>query len=113
MNEQKENLRYIVRIAGKDLNGSLPIMRGLAGIKGIGLRMAQNIQAYILRIFMNREIVSLKNLHKKYAKEQLTLACMCNHIAQTRKELERRGYSIVKVGGGKYQLSDQRAFLVT
>lgn len=43
MNEQKESIRYIVRIAGKDLNGSLPIGRALTGIKGIGQRMAQNI----------------------------------------------------------------------
>ncbi len=39
----KENLKYIVRIAGKDLNGSLPISRALMGIKGIDHRMARNI----------------------------------------------------------------------
>ena len=35
--------RYIVRIAGKDLNGSLPICIALLGIKGISHRMAKNI----------------------------------------------------------------------
>lgn len=36
-------VRYIVRIANKDLNGSVPIYRALAGIKGIGIRMARMI----------------------------------------------------------------------
>ncbi len=38
-------LRYIVRIASKDLNGNLPIYRALTGIKGIGIRMGR-IMAY-------------------------------------------------------------------
>ncbi|HLC36015.1 MAG TPA: 30S ribosomal protein S13 [archaeon] len=33
-------MRYIVRIASQDLNGSLSIERALRGIKGIGQRMA-------------------------------------------------------------------------
>ncbi|MBM3281812.1 MAG: 30S ribosomal protein S13 [Candidatus Diapherotrites archaeon] len=36
-------IRYIVRIANKDLNGSIPIYRALTGIKGIGIRMARMI----------------------------------------------------------------------
>jgi len=40
---EKENFRHIVRIAGKDLNGNLPINRALTKIKGIGIRMAKNI----------------------------------------------------------------------
>lgn len=36
-------VRYIVRIANKDLNGGMPIYRALAGIKGIGTRMARMI----------------------------------------------------------------------
>ena len=43
MAEQEEPFRYIVRIAGKDLNGSLPISMALTGIKGVGHRMAKNI----------------------------------------------------------------------
>lgn len=41
--EKKEDIRYIVRIAGKDLNGNLPIYRALTGIKGISHRTAMNI----------------------------------------------------------------------
>jgi len=36
-------IRYIVRIANKDLNGSIPIYRALTGIKGVGIRMARMI----------------------------------------------------------------------
>jgi ribosomal protein S13 len=34
-------LRYIVRIAGKDVDGELPIYRALTRIKGIGIRMGR------------------------------------------------------------------------
>ncbi len=40
--EPKADLRYIVRISGKDLNGELPIHRALQGIKGISHRAARN-----------------------------------------------------------------------
>lgn len=43
MSEQKDAIRYIVRIAGKDLNGALPVSSALRGIKGVGHRMAKNI----------------------------------------------------------------------
>lgn len=39
----EKEIRYIVRIAGKDLNGNLPIYMALSGIKGISHRMARNI----------------------------------------------------------------------
>ena len=39
---EDKGIRYIVRIAGKDLNGRLPIYRALTGIKGIGQRLAWN-----------------------------------------------------------------------
>ncbi|MDD5163544.1 MAG: 30S ribosomal protein S13 [Candidatus ainarchaeum sp.] len=39
----EKEARYIVRIAGKDLNGSLPICMALTGIKGISHRMGKNI----------------------------------------------------------------------
>jgi len=43
MEEKKDNIRYIVRIAGKDLDGSLPIERSLTAIKGVSQRMAKNV----------------------------------------------------------------------
>ncbi len=41
--EPKEDIRYIVRIAGKDLDGKLPIERALQSIKGLGIRAAKNV----------------------------------------------------------------------
>jgi len=41
-----EEIRYIVRIAGKDLDGNLPIFMALTGIKGVGMRMGR-IASYI------------------------------------------------------------------
>jgi len=38
-----EEIRYIVRIAGKDVNGNLPIFMALTGVKGIGMRLARAI----------------------------------------------------------------------
>jgi small subunit ribosomal protein S13 len=43
--ETDPNMRYIVRIVGRDLDGSLPIKRAISGIKGISHRMAGNIAA--------------------------------------------------------------------
>src|SRR3989344_4267872 len=38
--ENPDEIRYIVRIVGKDLNGLSPVWHALLGIKGIGQRMA-------------------------------------------------------------------------
>ncbi len=41
--ENKGEIRYIVRIAGKDLDGNLPIYRAITKIKGISHRVAKMI----------------------------------------------------------------------
>ena len=38
-----EEIRYIVRVAGKDLNGIYPIERAIRGIKGISFSLARAI----------------------------------------------------------------------
>ena len=70
------------------------------------LKMAQAIQTHILKAFLKNEVVSLKKLSKKFADERLTLACLCNHVAIAKKELEKQGYRIIKTGGGQYQLAN-------
>ena len=40
---EDEEIRHIVRIAGKDVKGALPIARALSGIKGISISMAAAI----------------------------------------------------------------------
>jgi len=41
--EGEEGVRYIVRIAGKDLSGSKPIYFALTDIKGVGFRLASMV----------------------------------------------------------------------
>lgn len=43
MSDEKQSTRYIVRIAGKDLDGSQPIYKSLMAIKGIDHRMGKNV----------------------------------------------------------------------
>lgn len=70
------------------------------------LKMAQVIQGHISKAFLKGEVVSLKKLNKRFADEKLTLACLCNHVAVAKKALEERGYRIVKVAGGQYQVTN-------
>lgn len=70
------------------------------------LKMAQAIQGHISKSFLEGEIVSLKNLNNKFAEENLTLACLCNHMAVAKKTLEKMGHRIIKIGGGQYVLKD-------
>lgn len=68
------------------------------------LKNAQKITNFIKKKFLAGEIVSLRNLIKKYSKLNITSACLCNHIAIVRKKLEENGGKFVKIGGGKYQM---------
>lgn len=68
------------------------------------LKNAQKITNFIKKKFLAGEIVSLRNLIKKYNKLNITSACLCNHIAVVRKKLEENGGKFIKVGGGKYQM---------
>jgi len=46
MTTDLKNIRYIVRIANKDIDGTLPIERALIDIKGVGHRFAKAV-AYV------------------------------------------------------------------
>ncbi|MFQ5837789.1 MAG: 30S ribosomal protein S13 [Thermoplasmata archaeon] len=41
--EESSEFKYIVRLANTDLDGNRPMVYALAGIKGVGLRLAQMI----------------------------------------------------------------------
>ncbi len=41
--KKREDIRYIVRLAGRDVNGEKPIYRALTGIKGISHRYAKTV----------------------------------------------------------------------
>lgn len=49
-----ENMRHIVRIAGKDLDGTMPICMAIAEVKGVG----SNLASSIARIFVGKEGIS-------------------------------------------------------
>jgi len=68
------------------------------------LRNASRIRRYITSEFLKGNTVSLKQVRRKFDKENLTLACFCNHLSESRRELETSGHIIHKIGGGKYQL---------
>jgi hypothetical protein len=70
------------------------------------LKRAKDIKDDIKKSLIKGQIVSLKDLSKKYSKYKITTACLCNHFKQTRQELESQGYKCVKVGGGKYKISN-------
>lgn len=69
------------------------------------LSKAKKIQQHIQGNLLSGKTVSLKELNKKYEKYQLTNACLCNHFRLIRKEMESKGRTFVKVGGGKYKLA--------
>lgn len=66
------------------------------------IKTAKKIKKHINKKFLNHEIVSLKDLKKSF--KNITAACLCNHIALIRRHLEKTGYTVSKVGGGKYKL---------
>jgi hypothetical protein len=66
------------------------------------LRTAKKIKEYIRKKFQAGELVTLRDLAKTFRKAKVTLACLCNHLTQVRKELEACSCQITKMGGGKY-----------
>ncbi len=68
------------------------------------LKHADRIKKYIRIKFMSGVVVSLKELTAKFNKYNVTVACLCNHLTQVRKQLESCNVKIVKVGGGKYKM---------
>lgn len=60
------------------------------------------INNYIEKAFKEKKVVSLKELRKTF--NEVTLACLCNHLKKVRKSLENQGNVIIKVGGGKYKM---------
>ena len=68
------------------------------------LKTSQKIRDFIKNEFLKGKVVSLQTLKKRFNRHQLTSACLCNHMKVVREELEDEGYSVKKVGGGKYQI---------
>lgn len=43
MTEENDDFSHIIRIAGKDLKGNLPVSRALTGIKGVSFNLASSV----------------------------------------------------------------------
>jgi hypothetical protein len=63
------------------------------------------LQKEIKNKFLKHEIVSLKEIKKIFKKLNLTDATLCNHMKKVREDLCKEGYSLVKLGAGKYRIS--------
>jgi len=70
------------------------------------LRNAIKIRKFIRRRLLAGKPVSLKELKTKYKHYEMTDACLCNHLSTIRKLLIREGYTIKKLGAGKYCVLD-------
>lgn len=68
------------------------------------LRSAKRIKRYIFETFSHGRVVSLRELKKKFKKYSLSDAALCNHVRRVKKELEKEGIKIAKVGAGKYKV---------
>lgn len=70
---------------------------------------AKSIQEYIENQFIRGELVSLRELKRIFGETGITNACLCNHLSQVRRNLEKKGYVVLKQGGGKYRITPKLA----
>ena len=68
------------------------------------LRVASQIKSYITNKFLKGDVVTLKDLRRKYKRYNLSVPCLSNHVARVKKELTERGKHIKRTGMGKYQI---------
>jgi hypothetical protein len=64
------------------------------------------IQKFIINRLKKGHTVSLEQLRKKFKNQRIANTTLCNHFSTSRKNLEKEGYSIVKLKAGEYCLED-------
>lgn len=69
------------------------------------LQKAKEIQSYIIATMLEGKPVSLKDLKERYDGQNLTDACLCNHLTAARRKLAKDGHKVQKLGAGKYAIS--------
>ena len=69
------------------------------------LTIASKVKKYISEQFKSRNTVSLKELKKKFQKENLTNAALCNHIRRVKQDFEKEGIKFIKIGAGEYRIA--------
>jgi hypothetical protein len=65
------------------------------------LTTANTIQNYILAKFKQNEVVSLRELKLLFPSQ--SCAALCNHTKRAGKILQNQGFSINKIGAGRYK----------
>jgi len=66
------------------------------------MRRAAIIMNHIKKEFEKGKTVDLSKVKKRYERYELSSACFSSHISHVKKEMEKQGCKIKKVGGGKY-----------
>jgi Asp-tRNA(Asn)/Glu-tRNA(Gln) amidotransferase A subunit family amidase len=69
------------------------------------LAEAKKIRKYVKKKLLDGKPISLKDLKKRYKEQELTDACLCNHLSAARRELVKVGHKFRKLGAGRYCLS--------
>jgi hypothetical protein len=68
------------------------------------LIIANKVKKHISEQFKKKNVVSLKEVKKKFKQYKLTDATLCNHIRKTKLELEKEGFEVSKLNAGQYRL---------
>ena len=91
--EQEENYRIIkVKMTGKkESRQSI-------------LQKASKINTYIKEKLVSGESISLQQLRQHFNRYKLSTATLCNHVARVKKELEKKGYKLIKIKAGEYKI---------
>lgn len=67
------------------------------------LKDATKIRDFITKKLKKGDTMSLQLLKKRFKMFDLTDSCLCNHLAKIRKDLNKQGHNIRKIGPGEYQ----------
>jgi len=67
------------------------------------LETAAQVRSYVMQEFISGKVVSLHSVLKKF--KTLSISTICNHIRIVKKQIEKKGYEIKKIGAGKYQVN--------
>lgn len=66
------------------------------------IKTAKKIREYVRERLVSGQSLKLSNVAEQFKQYNLTLACFCQHARAVRKELEKEGFNIEKIGAGEY-----------
>jgi hypothetical protein len=68
------------------------------------LETASRIKSYVSETFLSGGVVALHDLQERFKDDNLSISCLCNHVARVRKELNKNGKKVIKVKAGHYTI---------